>query len=81
MPNLTEDEPNTAEDWYVLKAQATMSLFPGMPTMLNQALVIPLNMANKALWKIVSALRLDKLSEQKRLLWTAGSFLFKLHKT
>lgn len=72
--------PNTAEDWHVLKAQAAMSLFPGMPTMLSQALVTPLNMAHKTWWKIASALRPDKLNEQKRLLWTAGSFLFKLHR-
>jgi hypothetical protein len=46
-----------------------MSLFPGMPTMLSQALVTPLNMAHKAWWKIASSLRPDKLSMRQKCFW------------
>jgi SAM-dependent methyltransferase len=61
--------------WDVLAAQASMSFFPKLPPYLSKALVSPLRFLHKAYWKIGEKLD-SKATEDLRLFWTAGAFLF-----
>jgi len=65
--------------WDVLRAQATMSLFPKMPTILAGALVVPTRVSHRIWWKLGKLFN-PEAEELTRKLWTAGSFLFIVEK-
>ena len=62
------------DKWSVLIAQAP-KLFPRMPNIISKSLVMPLEVLHK-LWWGIGAKFTDKASEDKRILHTAGSFVF-----
>jgi SAM-dependent methyltransferase len=59
--------------WTVLRAQAEMSLFPGMPRRLARTIVWPLEMLHRAWWARVARFDPDPY---RRVRNTAGSFAF-----
>lgn len=61
--------------WAVLKAQARMGLFPGMPSIISNAIILPLNLAHRAWWKIARVLK-KRATEINRINYTTGSFTF-----
>jgi hypothetical protein len=63
--------------WSALRAQAQMSLFPGVPAKLQRALVAPLDQLSKAAWAVKRRIRGgDDAMEKQRGLETAGGFYF-----
>lgn len=67
--------PNS--DWYVLKAQAKMVLFPKLPASISSFLILPLHLLHRLWWKLGSFIsNSDKASEKHRILYSTGSFSF-----
>jgi SAM-dependent methyltransferase len=62
-------------DWLVLKAQATMSLFPYMPRPLAELIVLPVQELHR-LWWWAGGLVNPKATEQRRVLFTAGAYTY-----
>lgn len=63
------------KDWSVLVAQASNSLFPGMPRFLSHSIVFPVQVLHQLWWRLGGVVK-KKASEQNRLLFTAGSFVY-----
>jgi SAM-dependent methyltransferase len=69
-----------SEKWSVLMAQSSMVLFPKMPRILSQSLIMPLQILHKIWWSLGSIIS-DKASEETRLRKTTGMFTFIAHKS
>jgi SAM-dependent methyltransferase len=69
-----------SEKWSVLMAQASMVLFPKMPRLLSQSLIMPIQILHKIWWSLGSIIS-DKASEETRLRKTTGMFTFIAHKS
>jgi len=63
------------EEWTVLKAQAVMALFPGMPRRFSEMLVVPLQAFHRLWWQ-ARRLKNPKLDLNERIRNTSGSFAF-----
>lgn len=61
--------------WMALRAQASMGLFPKMPSLLSRLIVAPVDILHRLWWR-AAALISPKASEAIRLRMTAGSFTF-----
>jgi SAM-dependent methyltransferase len=69
------------ENWSVLIAQSSMALFPKMPLPISKAIVMPIYLLHKAWWKLGFLITHSKeANEKRRILTTAGSFFFIVHK-
>jgi SAM-dependent methyltransferase len=64
-----------SEKWSVLRAQASMGLFPKMPQLLSAALVWPLQILSKLWWQAGSLIT-HKKAELDRICKTTGVFAF-----
>jgi SAM-dependent methyltransferase len=62
-------------EWSVLTAQASMTLFPGIPDAMSRALVWPLAQVHKAWWRVRRPGH-----ELRRIRETTGAFEFVAHK-
>ena len=67
------------DKWTVLIAQASMALFPRMPSVFSKALVMPLQLFHQFWWKL-GGMFTDTDTEKKRTLHTTGSFVFVAHR-
>jgi ubiquinone/menaquinone biosynthesis C-methylase UbiE len=64
-----------SDKWSVLKAQASMGLFPKMPKLISNSLVFPLEIIHRMWWKAGCLIK-GKPGENKRMLHTTGAFSF-----
>jgi hypothetical protein len=63
--------------WSVLKAQATMSLFPKLPRPISKSLVLPLHLLHRIWWKLGYYItHSNNVSTDNRILKTTGAFTF-----
>ena len=65
--------PNT--HWPVLKAQASMGLFPQMPSWLSTSVIYPVHLLHRVWWGL-AALASKKANENNRTKNTTGAFIF-----
>ena len=65
-----------SKSWSVLKAQATMGLFPRMPRVLSMALVYPIQLLHELWWAIGSRLTKSPPEQSARIINHAGAFTF-----
>lgn len=61
--------------WSVLKAQATMGLFPRMPRALSHSLVAPLQLLHRGWWALARTVN-RKATNEVRVTNTTGAFAF-----
>lgn len=63
--------------WSVLKAQASMSLFPELPRLISNFLILPIELLHKIWWKFIYLFtHSEKVNKKNRILTTTGSFTF-----
>jgi SAM-dependent methyltransferase len=79
--NLDIQAISSRADWSVLKAQSRMILFPRMPHIVTDLVILPLYILHRIWWKIGQKIALSTSSnEERRLVSTSGSFVFIAHK-
>jgi SAM-dependent methyltransferase len=62
-------------EWNVLRAQASMGLFPRLPDVVSRAIVAPVQLLHRAWWR-VARLVSSQATEHARVLHLTGSFAF-----
>jgi SAM-dependent methyltransferase len=72
---LTVERIAPSEEWNVLTAQASMGFFPKLPRAVGRALVLPLEILQRALWRAGTLLRPDP-ARRSRTRNTTGAFVF-----
>ncbi|MBT8348590.1 MAG: class I SAM-dependent methyltransferase [Sulfurovum sp.] len=61
-----------SDEWSVLKAQAEMALFPGVPNYLVNIFILPVQLLHKVAWRLFKG----KEAEIERIRDTTGAFTF-----
>lgn len=64
-----------SDEWSVLKAQASMALFPKMPRFISTSIIMPIQILHKIWWEIGNIVS-SKASNGTRITKTTGAFTF-----
>jgi ubiquinone/menaquinone biosynthesis C-methylase UbiE len=64
-----------SEEWSVLVAQASMGLFPKMPSFISQSIVYPIQLLHR-LWWFAGSFATPKSNNYHRVINTTGAFTF-----